>query len=344
MNRLPPEILTSCAALVSDTDPRSIVPLTHVCRYWRSSISSNPRNWASISTGWKRLVPLCLERSGAAPLTLDITVSDARRSQDFLELLLPQISRVNSLRLTGYSFIEAVAGALPGFFDPPMPNLTSLELQQIIEPAESSPMDEASPPIFQNLAKLESLRLTRTPLYPAVFRITSLKELKLLGYTSPFHFRTLIRFLDSNPELELVALDIQFAPGSVETAPARKTTLPHLQHLSITCSNAIDSRGLLSCISLPRGVHIEVEFTRLDQHARLGSFLPSPPTPIQDLLAPVTSIKTRVTLHELRVFGNGSVSAFRPPSALLDIHPELSLFPNATVRELYSIRKMSDHF
>ena len=269
-------------------------------------------------------------------MTFDITVSDARRSQDFLELLLPQISRVDSLRLTGYPFIEAVAGALPGFFDPPMPNLTSLELQQTIEPVGSSPMDEASPPIFRNVAKLESLRLTRTPLYPAVFRISSLKELKLLGYTNPFHFGTFIGFFDSNPELELVALDIQFAPGSVETAPARKVTLPHLQHLSITCSNAIDSRGLLSCISLPRGVHLEVEFTRSDQHARLSSFLPSPPTPIQDLLAPATSIKTRVTPHEFHLFGSGSVFTFRPPSALLDVHPELSLFPHATIRELYT--------
>ena len=217
-----------------------------------------------------------------------------------------------------------------------MPNLTSLELQQTIEPATSSPMDEASPPIFQNVAKLVSLRLTRTPLYPAVFRITSLKELKLLGYTNSFLFGKLIGFLDSNPELEFVVLDIQFTPGSVETAPARKITLPRLQHLSITCSNAIDSRGLLSCVSLPRGVHLEVEFTRPDQHARLGSFLPSPPAPIQDLLAPGTSIKTRVTLHELRLFGNGSVFTFRPPSALLGVHPELSLFPSATIRELYT--------
>jgi len=49
----------------------------------------------------------------------------ARRSRDFLELLLPQISTVDFIRLTGYPFIEAVAGALPRFFDPPMPNLIS---------------------------------------------------------------------------------------------------------------------------------------------------------------------------------------------------------------------------
>jgi len=281
------------------------------------------------------LTPLCLERSGAAPLTFDIRVSDARRNQDFLELLLPQIPRIYSLRLTGYPFIEVVAGDLPGFFDPPMPNLTSLELQQMVEPAESSLVGGPIPPIFQNVSKLVSLRLIRTPLYPTVFKITSLKELKL-GYTNPFHFGTLIGFLDSHPALELVVLEIRFAPGSVETALTRKVTLPRLQHLSITCSNAIDSKGLLSCISLPRGVHLEVEFTRSDQHARLGSFLPPPPTPIQDLLALGTTIKTRVTPHELCLFGNDSVFTFRPTSALLGVRPELSLFPSTTVRELYT--------
>ena len=268
---------------------------------------------------------------------MNITVPDARRSKEFLKLLPPQTSRVASLRLTGFPFVEAVAAALPGLFSSPMSNLISLELEQTMEPVESSPLDQVDVPlIFQNVAKLESLRLTRTPLYPAVYKITSLKELELLGYTSPFHFGTLVGFLDSNPKLELVVLDIQFATGSVETAPARKVTLPHLQRLSITCCNAVDSKGLLSCISLPRGVHLEVVYIRPDQRVRLGSFLPSPPTPIQELLAPMTNVKTRITPQELRLFGNGSVFTFRPPAALLDIHPELSLFPGTTIRELYT--------
>ena len=44
VNCLPPEVLASCATFVSDTDPRPIVSLTHVCRYWWRSISSNPRS------------------------------------------------------------------------------------------------------------------------------------------------------------------------------------------------------------------------------------------------------------------------------------------------------------
>jgi hypothetical protein len=67
VHRLPPEVIALCATFVSHADPRPIVSLTHVCRYWREAIISNPGNWTSISSGRKRLIPLCLERAGAAP-------------------------------------------------------------------------------------------------------------------------------------------------------------------------------------------------------------------------------------------------------------------------------------
>ena len=337
VNRLPPELLTSCAAFVSNADPRPIIPLTHVCRYWRRSITSNPRNWASIATGWKRLVPLCLERAGTVPLALDITIPDIKSDPSFLRELLPHVARVGHFSLTGHSSIKTVADDLPGFFDSSMPNLTSLELQQTTEPAEIFPSGKTPvPPIFRNVTKLESLCLTRTPLYPALLGITSLRELKLLGYTSPFHFGTFLGFLGSNPGLELLVLDIQFVVDSVEIAPARMTSLPRLQRLSITCSKPIDSRGLLSCISFPHGVNLEVVFTKSDQSAQLESFLPSPPTLIRKLLAPITTIKTQVSPQELRLFGNGTVFTFRSSQAPLVVHQELALFPVATVHEFHT--------
>ena len=336
MNRLPPEVLASCATFVSDNDPRPIVPLTHVCRYWRRSICSNPRNWASIATGWKRLTPLCLERAGVVPLTVDITVFDVRNDGDFLKPLLTHTSRIGRLRLFGHVSTEALINDLPGFFDSPMNNLTALELRQTAEPAELFPPSESPvPPVFQNLARLESLRLTRTPLHPILFNIPSLKDLELLGYGGLFDFGSFIRFLHSNLDLERVVLDIQFVSDSVETILTGKVPLSRLQHLSITCSKAIDSRGLLSCISLPRGVHIEVISIEPDPSAELGSFLPSPPTPIRELLAPITAIKTQLTPRELHLSGNGSAFTFRSPKNPLNAHGEFALFPTAPVRELY---------
>ena len=339
VNQLPPEILTSCATFVSDTDPRPIISLTHVCRYWRTSIISSPRNWTSIALGWKRLIPLCLERARAVPLAVDITVSDTKSGEDFLKPLLSQTSRIGCIRLTEYSFIEAVADDLPGFFDSPMPNLTSLELQQTTEPTELFPSSESPvPPVFQNVSKLKSLRLTRTPLYPTLLAIASLRELTLTGYTSLFHFGMFIQFLRSNPGLELIVSDIQFIEGSVETTLATKVPLPHLQHLSITCSKAIDSKGLLSSVSLPRGAHIEVTSTQTDLPAKLGPFLPSPPTPIRRLLAPITTIKAQVIPWELHLLGNGSAFTFRSPSSRSSSNalPGSGLFSTTKVRELYT--------
>ena len=282
-------------------------------------------------------MPLYLERAGEVPLAVDITVSDIKNDEDFLGSLLPRTSIIGCLRLAGYSSIETVAGDLPGFFDSPMPNLTSLDLQQAQESIELFPSGQVPvPPVFQNVSKLESLRLTQTPLYPPLFSIKSLRELKLIGYTSPFHFETFVRFLGSNLDLEFVVLDVQFLADSVETTPARKVALARLQHLSITCSKAIDSRRLLSCISLPRGVHLEVVFSQSTQAPDFASFLPSPPTAIQELLAPVTTIRARHSPWEVYLSGNTSVFSFSCPKPYWGFHSEFISFPVTAVREFHT--------
>ena len=127
--------------------------------------------------------------------------------------------------------------------------------------------------------------------------------------------------------------------------PRERSPLLRLRHLSITCHKAIDSKGLLSGISFPRGgVHIDVIFAGSDQPIHLG-FLPSPLTPIHDLLAPITTIKSQLTPQEVQVFGNDSVFTFRSPKALKSgVHPEFGLFPSTAVREFHaSIRPAVYH-
>jgi hypothetical protein len=143
---------------------------------------------------------------------------NCRGDEAFLDALLPHVPSIGSLRITGHSSIETVADELPGFFGVPILGLTSLELQQTAEPAQLfSPDNSPVPPPFHNISKLKSLSLTQTPLYPALFTIGSLVELKLTGYTIPFHFGTLLGLLDSNSDLELVVLDIQFVSCTVST-------------------------------------------------------------------------------------------------------------------------------
>jgi len=329
-------VIALCATFVSHDDPRPIVPLTHVCRYWRRAITSSPRNWASISIGWKRLVPLCLERAGAVNLTVNITVSEIGGT--FLKALSPHVSRISHLSLTGYSSIEEAAD-IPAS---PMPNLTSLELEQTTQPAKSFPSNETpAPPLFQNVSKLKSLRLTRIPLYPAVFSITSLVELKLVGYTTPFHFGKFIRFLRSNPDLEVIVLDIQFVEGPAWIFPARVLSLARLRQLSFTCARAIDSKGLISSISFPRGVFLELFSSQANPDTDFRLFLPSPPTKVRELLNPITTIKYHNTGctggREVHLSGNDSHFSLRCSNTSFNLDSVFSLFNTTAVREFHAM-------
>ena len=334
VNRLHPEVIALCAVFVSDTDPKPIIPLTHVCRYWRRAITSSPRNWASIGSGWKRLAPLCVKRSAAVPLSVKISVSDIKGDEGFLRTLIPHASRISGLSLTGYSSIESVADDLPGFFTSPMPPLTSLELEQTDQPAEAFPSNEAStPPLFRNLSKLRSLHLIRTPLYPTVFSITSLVELKLVDYTAPFYFGEFIGFLHSNPNLELVILGFQFSVTSMSFSSRRKISLPQLRRLVFTCGSATDARMLLSWVSLRRGSRITIRGSQSNPCATLASFLPSPPTPIKEMLTPITAIKYRSS-DSFHVFGEGQFS-FQPSKPTPTVYDGFSLFITGAVREFH---------
>jgi len=262
-------------------------------------------------------------------------VSDIKGDEDFLQALIPHASRISNLSLKGYSSIESVADDLPGLFTSPMSPLTSLELEPTDQPAEAFPSNEAStPPLFQNLSKLRTLHLVRTPIYPAVFRIASLVELKLVDYTSPFHFGDFIGFLHSNQRLEVVILDLQFSEGSRRISPERKASLPQLQHLVFTCGSATDARALLSWVSLRRGSHITIRGSQSNSSADLASFLPSPPTPIRDLLTPITAIKYRRSSDSSHVFGEGQFS-FQPSKPSLTFYDVLNFFTTGAVREFH---------
>jgi len=336
VNRLPPEVIALCATSVSPTDPRPIVSLTHVCRYWRYAITSNPRNWSSIGSGWKRLAPLCLERAGVVPLTVNITVSAIKGDRVFLQTLLPHVSKISHLSLTGYPSVEKVADDLPNFFASPILNLTSLELEQTGNLAESFPSDEIpAPPIFKNVSKLKSLHLTRTPLYPSLTSVRSLVELTLVGYTTPFHFGKFIGFLRLNSTLELIVLDVQFVEVPAWIFPTRVVSLARLRQLSFTCAHAIDAKALISSISFPRGVSLEVSSSRTQGDEDPRSFLPSPPAPLRRLLAPIETIKCQDKPGVTQLHGNNSYFSFRCSGFGPHAYWELSAFSTIAVREFH---------
>ena len=82
-HRLPPEIMTRILYLAVDhgsgEHTKQIIPLTHVCRYWRMLILSYPRMWSTVclKPGNPALISELLARSQKVPLTVIAEFSDA---------------------------------------------------------------------------------------------------------------------------------------------------------------------------------------------------------------------------------------------------------------------------
>ena len=326
--------------------------MTHVCRYWRGAIASSQSNWTYIDSRWRQLAPLCLEHAGAAPLTVTISVPDLELSaleylcghrkgslpwaqahlRDFLQALFPHAARISHLSLSVYPPIERVVDVHPDFFAS-APDLTSLEFKNRLEPAKWFPSKEAPmPSLFRNVSKLVSLHLANAPLYPTLFNIASLVELKFVGHK--IYFQSFIEFLESNHSLETVVLELTFVKSSVLTAPGRKASLPRLRRLTLTCGYPIDARGLLSCLSFSRGVKIVIQESEPGRSCGdLALFLPSPPTPIQDLLAPITTIKS---WHWwIYISGNDGSFSFQSSTNPQKSNQEYDLFDTGTVRQVH---------
>ena len=131
VNWLPPEIISYIAQCVPwdrESDAKSIVLSTHVCRYWRDSIISTPDNWSLISNRWEGLTVLSLRRAKAAPLTinLDMYKLEPTRHPRFHELLLSHIHSTIFLSANTPSTNKLVR-IFPDF-PKSMPNLQSLSL------------------------------------------------------------------------------------------------------------------------------------------------------------------------------------------------------------------------
>ena len=120
-NGLPPEIISHIGRYVlgdDAIDTRAIVPLTHVCRYWRDSIASTPDNWTLVSNErLEDLAALSLERSKAAPLTIRLNLYklELTKHPRFRELLLSHIQDTTSLFVFGFYAIKELTRALPIF-------------------------------------------------------------------------------------------------------------------------------------------------------------------------------------------------------------------------------------
>jgi hypothetical protein len=255
VNRLPPEILSRIVRYVPNycaLDASSMVPLTHVCRYWREVVISTPCHWTLISSKSRSFAAASLERAKSALLKITLDPSPFRRDHPLSGLLIPYIQNTKILNVGRLSAVE-LKKVLPNF-PQSMPNLQTLTLNtknaagwdQSIDPFESFP------------PTLRYLELVATSLYPSLLKLRTLVELDLHDRKFNLHLDALLDFLGENHSLESVILDLNFRDPSLRTSRRRAAIETRLRYLKITCFYAMDGQGLISGIALPKGAELRL--------------------------------------------------------------------------------------
>ena len=228
-----------------------IIPLTHVCQYWRHSIVSAPENWARISNGHTELAQLSLERTKAAPLDVHLMFDLKKETFDFL---LPHARKIVSLRCVHFTVIEELAQALPNF-PKSMPNLQSLGLSCILDTNPSRAID---PFDFSTHTTLRELSLYNVPLYPSILGFRTLTEFDLWNLRINLHVDTILTFLETNQSLERANFDINFEEDSLRRSRRQTPVKCSLRHLMIWCDYEGNVKPLISNMVFQEGATLEI--------------------------------------------------------------------------------------
>ena len=197
VNGLPSEILLRVFGFVNFPLPKKsfshTLVFSHVCKYWRSAVISNPLFWTNISAGpltQSGFITLQLQRSSPLPLTLSIQLfqsldchckpdpffddayfcphSNNRDFNRLLEIFTPYRRRVTTLnvrylRSFGDKYCEDVLQHQ--FFRDPLPNLERLSwVSRSLDPANEreDPVITSTKIFSDSLPRLRELALVNT--------------------------------------------------------------------------------------------------------------------------------------------------------------------------------------
>ena len=202
-----------------------IIPLTHVCQYWRKSIVSTSALWTSISGERRGLAALSLKRSKAAPLDISLWMYWIEKDPWFAKLIAPHTHNVEILEVRSIETLQELAQALPDF-PQSMPNLRSLTLMrhptrnwQLLQYGYIDSLGPLPP-------ALKFLTLSEIPLCPPFLRLRSLTELALFDRRFNLHLDTLLEFLEENGCTLSMIRSVSLTLHSFQTDVKRRNPVP----------------------------------------------------------------------------------------------------------------------
>ena len=337
VNRLPPMVLSHIAKHVlwadkyPDEDARQIIPLTHVCRYWRASIVSAPENWALISCRNKSLAELSLERSKASPLEVLLELDVFWKQPRFSDLLIPHLENIETLHILGLTTVGEITRALPNF-PRSTPILRSLDVISWGNIQANPSIDPFQP--FPHT--LTDLTLLNIPLFPSFLGIRTLVQFEYTSHTIWFPLGAILTILEENPALESVTLGDYYREFQPPFQYPQRPALirDRLRHLQIRCGDSVlSAQTLLSRISLGRGAHLEISSSERGLNEILSGI---PSKHFANLLSP-DFMQYRSRQREIRLRGPNGTFSFETDS-LQDLFVEFPVLPSlVNIREFHFI-------
>lgn len=312
--------------------------VSHVCHYWRDVALSTANLWSTVGSRLPSVaIPMFIERSGAAPLDVEVETrltTSHSGSQPLLRTLRAHGSRIQSLHcvimdMKDPSFLELLA------IRPQ--RLQTLSIICDTRFRRSDP--EPGPFLFEDYAPhLSQLSLHYVHTLPSN-RFESLTRLCLVD-ALVYDESSLVTFLSYSVRLEdlvLVGINFSLPTANIDNNEAQPLALRHLRKLAFAMNAPSFVVSILSQLALP---------------SHLALYLPSiwdgglPVLPPLGLLDPVTKLKIEILAQNVKSFtAAGSSSALRVtqarklvgdrerhvPTALLDMAP----IPMSNITELW---------
>ena len=183
---------------------RDLVKATHVCQYWRSTLTSSPTlwscSWFHTSPDFDRILTY-LERSKSAPIDVNINTS-CPDDLDIVKYFIPHIARTRSLIIC-----ESYTQPVSFLFCNPAPSLQRLEIHALNKDFVCLPENF----LGQQPSSLRFVSFNGIcPTFETFFPLPNLTEFHLYLHRGmgPFSMSALFRFFSDSPLLQKVYIGI----------------------------------------------------------------------------------------------------------------------------------------
>lgn len=209
VNKLPPEILSR--VLENRSAERDLVAATHVCRYWRSSLLSNPTLWTCLRFLYDTdRTNTYLERSKSVPIDIHINLR-FRESSVAFELVAPHARRTRSLTIRGT--VGPIRALFSRVFCIPATSLQHLKVEVFLGDGHEQTNASCLPDNFlrQHAPALRSVSFTGLlPTFESHPPFSNLTRFVLFlpWFGDAFRVSALFRVLSSSHQLREVSIHV----------------------------------------------------------------------------------------------------------------------------------------